>query len=383
MTDDRIHEGDSDQRESATLFTELADAAQDAETKADAEPKMTDPHSTAEPGATVDGAVARALVDSPLGERPASASIEVPALGTVLVTGGGGFIGSHLVRALAACNDVRVLDTFDTGSRSQLPDDVTAIEGDVRDRSLLTEAATDVDVIVHLAAQVSVEDSLSDAPASNETNVAATLDVLELARREGARVVLASSAAIYGDPASVPVHETDPKRPESPYGVDKLAADNYARVYGARFDVPVTALRFFNAYGPGANAGVVKAFTERVLAGDPLLIHGDGEQTRDFVHVDDVVRATLAAATTPHTGRAYNVGTGERISILELAERLIEEANCSVPIEHAPPRSGDLEHSLASIQRARDQLGYEPEVDFDQGLESVLAVAPERSPDAE
>ncbi|AGN02218.1 nucleoside-diphosphate-sugar epimerase [Salinarchaeum sp. Harcht-Bsk1] len=303
--------------------------------------------------------------------------IRVPDLGSVLVTGGGGFIGSHLVDALARHNDVRVLDRFDAGSEAGLPETVTTIEGDVRDRELLSEVVTDVDVIVHLAAQVSVEDSLDDPQRSSETNVAATLDVLELARREDARVVLASSAAIYGDPASIPIHETDPKRPESPYGVDKLAADNYARVYDARFDVPVVVLRYFNVYGADANAGVIRAFMERVDAGESLVIHGDGEQTRDFVHVDDVVRATIAAATTPHTGRAYNVGTGERVSIAELAHRVVDAVDDDLPIEYAPPRDGDVDHSLAAIDRARSWLGFEPRVDLETGIEATLSTAHE------
>ncbi|GAB3679343.1 SDR family oxidoreductase [Salinarchaeum chitinilyticum] len=353
MTDDRTF-ADAD-----VAGRDAGSTDEDGETSTDLTGQRSAPPQTAstEPGA---------------GERSAGGTIEVPRLGTVLVTGGGGFIGSHLVDALVACNDVRVLDTFDTGSRSALPDEVTTIEGDVRNRPLLSEAVTGADVIVHLAAQVSVEASVADPPTSHETNVAATLDVLELARREDARVVLASSAAIYGDPASVPVAENDPKRPQSPYGVDKLAADNYARVYAARFDLPVTVLRFFNVYGPDANAGVVKAFADRVVDGETLRVHGDGEQTRDFVHVDDVVRATLAAATTPHTGLAFNVGTGDRISIVELTELLRERSAETVEVEHAPPRSGDVEHSLASIERARDLLEFEPQVDLAEGLESVL-----------
>jgi UDP-glucose 4-epimerase len=302
-------------------------------------------------------------------------AFDVPALGSVLVTGGGGFIGSHLVDALATRNEVRVLDTFETGSPERLPADVRAIEGDVRDRTRLAEAVADVDVVVHLAAQVSVEDSLSDPPLSHETNVTATIDVLELARREDARVVLASSAAIYGNPASVPIYETDPKRPESPYGVDKLAADSYARVYGARFDVPVVVLRYFNVYGPGANAGVIEAFAERATSGEPLVIHGDGEQTRDFVHVEDVVRATLAATETDDTGRAYNVGTGDRTSIEALADLVADRAPASVAVEHAPPRSGDVDHSLAAIDRARSALDYEPAVGIRGGIDSVLPAA--------
>lgn len=360
----------------------------DEQAAADADSGQPDPPSMGDGGDRVDEPPESGASESAVGAEPSSLSVTdaderrehdagaadaVPELGTVLVTGGAGFIGSHLVDALTAVNDVRVLDTFDTGSRERLPEEVVAIEGDVRDQPLLAEAAADADVIVHLAAQVSVEASLEAPRESSETNVSATLGVLECARQENARVVVASSAAIYGDPASVPVHETDPKRPESPYGVDKLAVDNYARVYGECFDVPVVVLRYFNVYGPGANAGVVQAFAERAAGGEPLRIQGDGEQTRDFVHVDDVVGATLAATEADATGRAYNVGTGERVTIAELAALVREHADGEVPIEHAPPRSGDIEHSAAAIDRLRSDLGYDPQVSLEDGLASTIA----------
>lgn len=308
-------------------------------------------------------------------EPSAGAVTDVPALGDVLVTGGGGFIGSHVVRELAAAdgNDVRVLDSFEhANGPGGLPEDVTTFEGDVRDRSTLAEAVDGADTIVHLAGQVSVERSFERPLASHETNVEATIALLEHARREDARVVFASSAAIYGEPESVPVEETDPKRPESPYGIEKLAADQYVRVYGEQYDLPVVVLRYFNVYGPGATGGVVDTFVRRAIAGDPLILHGDGGQTRDFVHVRDVVRATVEATRTSATGRAYNVGTGERVSIQSLAETVREAVEVDVEVTHGPPRPGDVRHSGAAIDRAQSELGYEPQVGLEEGIESVV-----------
>lgn len=305
-------------------------------------------------------------------QAAATAASDVPELGNVLVTGGGGFIGSHLVTALARRNQVRVIDTFDEGGRNRLPSDVLAVEGDVRDRTLVSEFVRDADVIVHLAGQVSVTQSFERPMESHQTNVEATLQLLELARREDARVVFASSAAIYGEPESVPVHETDPKRPSSPYGVEKLAADQYVRIYGERYDLPVVPLRYFNVYGPGATGGVVDAFVRRAVEGEPLVVQGDGGQTRDFVHVADVVRATMAAAATDQHGQAYNVGSGERITIRDLAETIRSRVDADVEIRHEEPRPGDIRHSGASIERARSGLGYEPHVHLQEGVDTVV-----------
>lgn len=294
---------------------------------------------------------------------------------TVLVTGGAGFIGSHLAARLAGDNDVRVLDDFSTGDRDAVPESATVIETDVRNAADVERAMEGVDVVFHLAALISVEESVADPERSHQVNVDGTLAVLQAARESDARVVLASSAAVYGDPDSLPVTVDEPMTPRSPYGADKVAADTYARAYEASYGVPVVALRYFNAYGPGQRgpySGVVEAFLERAGAGEPLVVHGDGEQTRDFVHVSDVVRANLAAATTEHTGTAYNVGTGESVSVNELADIVTEAFGSDADVSHEPARPGDVRHSRAATDRARTELGFEARVSLRQGIADLV-----------
>ena len=306
---------------------------------------------------------------------------------TVLVTGGAGFIGSHLVEALAPHNEVRVLDDFSTGDRAHLPDDadVTVFEGDVRDPMVLQRAARGVDVIFHHAAMVSVEQSVDAPRRSNRTNLEAGLLVLEQARQEDARVVLASSAAVYGHPDELPVPETASTNPTSPYGVQKLALDQYARLYAELYDLPTVALRYFNVYGPrqrGPYSGVISTFLEQARAGEPITIEGDGEQTRDFVHVDDVVRANLRAATTSNVGEAYNIGTGERTSIRELAETIRDAADSASAIVHRDPRPGDIRHSGADVSKATRDLGFEARIGLESGIRSLVTADPTEPGDA-
>ncbi|QFU84944.1 NAD-dependent epimerase/dehydratase family protein [Natronorubrum aibiense] len=294
---------------------------------------------------------------------------------TVLVTGGAGFIGSHLADALAPHNEVRVLDNFSSGDRSNVPDNVTVVEGDVRDPIALQEAARGVDIIFHHAAVVSVSQSVDAPRASNETNLDASLLVLEQARQEDARVVVASSAAVYGHPSELPVPETAATDPTSPYGVQKLALDQYARLYEELYDLPTVALRYFNAYGPrqqGPYSGVISTFLEQARAGEPITVEGDGEQTRDFVHVSDIVRANLRAATTDAVGNAYNVGTGTRTSINELATIIRDATESSSPIVHRESRQGDIRHSGADISRTKRTLGFDPRISLECGIRSLV-----------
>ena len=299
----------------------------------------------------------------------------MPTGRTVLVTGGAGFVGSRLAEALAAHNDVRVVDDFSTGSRANVPPSVDLFEGDVRDEATVDEAMAGVDVVYHEAGLVSVPESLESPVASSDINVGGTVQVLDAARRNDARVVLASSAAVYGDADVQPITEDAPKDPRSPYGADKLAADNYASVFADAYDLPVVTLRYFNIYGCGQNpeySGVIDAFLSRALEDEPLVVHGDGEQTRDFVHLEDVVRANLAAGTTDHTGVAYNVGSGSSVAIRELAEIVTDLAETDAPIEHGPARPGDIRHSEADIGRASRHLDYEPRIALREGLERIL-----------
>jgi len=291
----------------------------------------------------------------------------------VLVTGGSGFIGGALVDALNAEATVRVLDTTLSGDA---PDDVEVIEGDIRDESVLDEAMDGIDTVFHQAAVVSVEESIDDPVRSHSVNVAGTVRTLEAARRHDARVVLASSAAVYGDPGRVPVSETDPLEPTSPYGLEKLTIDRYARLYHDLYGLETVALRYFNVYGPGQSggdyAGVIEAFLEQAREGEPLRVHGDGKQTRDFVHIDDVVEANRLAAETDAVGTAYNIGTGRSVTVERLAEQIRDAVDSRSPIVHTDPRAGDIRHSRADISRARERLGFRPTVDLDQGIETLV-----------
>ncbi|KAA9405127.1 NAD-dependent epimerase/dehydratase family protein [Haloarcula hispanica] len=295
----------------------------------------------------------------------------------VLVTGGGGFVGSHLTSALAVDNHVQVLDNFSTGRRANLPEDVTVIEGDIRDTGTVSKAMDDVDIVFHEAAMVSVPESIEQPVDCHELNGSATVTVLDCARRQDARVVLASSAAVYGNPDTVPIREAEPADPRTPYGIEKHLGEQYAQFYTERYGLPTVPLRYFNVYGPrgldGEYAGVIGTFIRQAQAGNPLTIEGDGEQTRDFVHVDDVVRANLLAATTDAIGRPFNVGTGRSISINELAETVRDVVGTDVGIKHVPERTDDIKESEADLSDARTLLGYEPTVSLEKGLESTLS----------
>lgn len=293
----------------------------------------------------------------------------------VLVTGGAGFIGSHLTDALVSDHEVTVLDDFSSGRRENLHPDARVIEGDVRDERRLREATEDTDVIFHQAASVSVDRSIEEPESSHAINVDAPLSLLEAARRTDARCVLASSAAIYGQPETIPIPESAPHRPESPYGIEKLSIDQYARVYNDLYDLPTVALRYFNVYGPrqtaGDYSGVISVFLDQALENEPITVHGDGSQTRDFVHVSDVVQANLLAMETDSVGEAYNVGTGETTTIEDLAYTIRDVTGSSSEIVHTDGRAGDIDHSCADIGKAREQLGYEPTTALDDGLRTL------------
>jgi len=295
---------------------------------------------------------------------------------TVLVTGGAGFIGSHLVDSLVPNNEVRVLDNFSTGSHENLNSEAEVIETDLRNEKATENALQDVDLVFHQAAQVSVTRSIEQPQESFSNNLAATLNILEQARTNDFRVVLASSCAIYGDPEETPVPESHPKDPQSPYGLEKLTVDRYARLYHDLYDVETVALRYFNVYGPrqsgGDYSGVISIFKRQAENDEPLTVEGDGEQTRDFVHVDDVVRANLLAAETDRVGEAYNVGTGSTVTIRELAEQIRAVSGSDSDICHVDGRDGDIERSQADIGRIRSRMRFESKISLTEGLQSLF-----------
>jgi UDP-glucose 4-epimerase len=296
---------------------------------------------------------------------------------SVLVTGGAGFIGSHIASALVDDCEVTVYDNFSTGRYENVPDAASVVERDVRNADALSTAVEEADVVFHEAARVSVQQSVERPTETKQVNLDAFVDLLEAARGTETRVVFASSAAIYGHPEYTPVDETHPKDPTSPYGLEKLSADQYARLYHDLYDVQTVALRYFNVYGPrqtaGDYSGVISIFSEQARDGRPLTVDGDGRQTRDFVHVDDVVRANLLAATTEAAvGKAFNVGTGEQISINGLAETIRDVTDSESTITHTSARPGDIQNSVADTSRAAEVLGFRPEYDLRTGLESFL-----------
>jgi len=300
---------------------------------------------------------------------------------SVVVTGGAGFIGSRLARTLAAVCEVTVVDDCSNGDPAAVPESATLIRGDVRDVEPVQRACAEADVVFHQAAMSDVTRSVRAPGECHTRNASGAMTVLDAARRTDARVVFASSAAVYGPPERLPVREGHPKRPTSPYGVSKLAGDQYARVFAERYGLPTVALRYFNVYGdrPGGGSDVVTQFLERARRGDPLVVHGDGSQTRDFVHVDDVVQANLRAAVTDATGRAYNVATGEATAVRDLAALVRAATDTESGVTARPTRSADIERSRGAVARARNQLGFEAAVGLREG---IAALADGESPTA-
>jgi UDP-glucose 4-epimerase len=297
-----------------------------------------------------------------------------------LVTGGAGFIGSHLVRALLERGDqVRVLDNLSTGRRENLTDlDITLIEGDIRDLNTVRQAVSGINQIYHLAALISVQASLEDPLDCYAVNLNGSLNVLWAAHQVGAsRVVLASSAAVYGD-IDKRVDESVKTYPLSPYASSKLAMEQAAQLFATTSSLPTVSLRCFNVYGPHQSpdspyAAVIPIFIHEMLEGRPPIIHGDGAQTRDFVFVEDVVQALLLAAETGEAvGDAFNIGGGAAITILDLAHTLQQLIPDSLDPIYAPIRLGDIRFSEADITRAKSALGFRPTIDLKEGLQFTV-----------
>jgi UDP-glucose 4-epimerase len=299
-----------------------------------------------------------------------------------LVTGGAGFIGSHLVEALVARGErVRVLDNFSTGKRANLAavaSEIEVIGGDIRDPAAVRAAMEGVERVFHQAALVSVPRSVEDPAANHSINVDGTFNLLEAAR--GAHVsafIYASSAAVYGDLPGLPKTEDMPLAPASPYGLAKRIGEEYVDLYARLYGVPGVCLRYFNVYGPRQDprspySGVISIFIERLLEGNAPTIYGDGEQTRDFIYVADVVHANLLAADAAGAGGIYNVCTGEATSVSALWREIQAIAGVYVKPRFAPARPGDVRHSVASYERARVALGFTPEVRLNEGLRRTL-----------
>jgi nucleoside-diphosphate-sugar epimerase len=301
-----------------------------------------------------------------------------------LVTGGGGFIGSHLVRALVQRGEpVRVVDNGFSGSRKRVADvlrDIEWVDGDVRDRSTMLRACRGVEVVLHQAAIPSVAQSVEDPELTNAVNLGGTLTTLLAARDAGVRrVVLASSSAVYGNRPGIPRVETQPTEALSPYAAQKLAAETYCQVWYSLYGVETVALRYFNVFGPGQDpkseyAAAIPRFIQAMLAGETLTIYGDGEQKRDFIYVSNIVDINLRAAVAPEAaGQIINAGSGHGVTINQLLETLGHIAGRPIQLVHAAARPGEVRESVADISRMREALAYAPAVSLADGLALTLS----------
>ena len=301
-----------------------------------------------------------------------------------LVTGGAGFIGSHIVEALLARGDyVRVVDDLSSGKEENLSDVVDKIElitGDICDQAVLKSSLADIDLIFHQAAFVSVPMSIENPQLCFDVNVNGTIQLLSAAREAGVkRVVIASSAAVYGDNQDFPLKEDTGLHPKSPYATAKLVGELYTSLYSDVLGLEVVALRYFNVYGPRQNpdsdyAAVIPIFIKAILNHQQPVIHGDGHQTRDFIHVEDVVTANLLAAEAPHApGQVINICSGKETSILDLFNKLVEINEMDLQPIFAGERPGDIYRSIGDPRKARGLLGFEQRIDLVQGLKITAA----------
>jgi UDP-glucose 4-epimerase len=297
----------------------------------------------------------------------------------VLVTGGAGFIGSNVVRALLARgDDVRVLDNFSTGSRANLAGlegDVELVEGELRSYERVHTAVRGVEVVLHQGALPSVPRSVQDPLTTTAVNVEGTLNVLLAARDEGVRrIVNASSSSVYGNSGSLPRTESQPPDPISPYAVAKLAAERFCTSFSRVYGMESVSLRYFNVFGPRQDptsqyAAVVPRFIRAVADGEPVTVYGDGEQSRDFTYVDNVVAANLLAADASSVaGEIVNVATGSSTTVNELAETIGRLVGKPVEKTHEPERKGDVRASWADVAEARRLFGYDPQISLEEGL---------------
>jgi UDP-glucose 4-epimerase len=300
-----------------------------------------------------------------------------------LVTGGAGFIGSHIVEALLNRGDsVRVLDNFSSGRRENLKDlksDLEVLDGDLRDADLVKASVKNIDLVFHLAALVSVPQSMTDPGTCFAINVGGTVALMDAARLAGVRrMVISSSTAVYGDTDVFPTTEETSLRPLSPYALSKQVNELYASLYTHTLGLPVTALRYFNVYGPRQRpdsdyAAAIPIFLSHLVAGQPIVIFGDGRQSRDFIFIKDVVRANLMAAESNTGGQVFNICSGLETNLLDLLEELSTISPHQPEVRFEPPRSGDIYRSVGSPDRAAAEFGFRAQTSLADGLAQTIA----------
>jgi len=297
----------------------------------------------------------------------------------ILVTGGAGFIGSHVVEHFQdSAEEIRVLDNLSTGYKHNLDGlQHTFIEGTITDRELVKQAVQDVDYIFHMAALVSVAESMSKVSECVDINVNGLLNVAEEAAEAGVtKLVFASSAANYGDNPTVPKVESMSPEPKSPYAITKLDGEYYLEMFRNLGKLESASIRFFNVFGPrqdpkGAYAAAVPTFIEKALKGEDIKVFGDGEQTRDFIYVKDIVGALVFAATTKGVNGTFNAGYGRQLTINDLANNILKKANTSAKLIYGPKRAGDVKHSRASSDKLRN-AGWKPQFSLEEGLKETF-----------
>lgn len=301
-----------------------------------------------------------------------------------LVTGGGGFIGSNLVEALLQKGEyVRVLDNFSTGRRSNLTpflNDIDLVEGDIRSHHIVAKAVREVDYVLHQAALPSVPRSINDPLTSNEVNVTGTLNLLQASvEARVKRFVFASSSSVYGDTPVSPKDESLTPNPKSPYAVSKLTGEHYCRVFHSLYGLETVCLRYFNVFGPRQDptsqySAVIPKFITALKSGVPPTVYGDGEHSRDFTYVANNVAANLLACEAPNVGgKVFNIACGENFTLNTLLGHLNNLLQVRIQPRYENPRAGDIKMSLAAIDRAKDELRYEPSISFEEGLRRLVA----------
>lgn len=299
----------------------------------------------------------------------------------ILITGGAGFIGSHLVDKLVDSHELTVLDNLSTGKLENLQshlerEEIIFIRGDITSTETVRRAVKDIDVIIHLAALTSVPESIRKPLTYNKVNATATLKLVRQAVKSKVKqIIFSSSAAVYGNPIHLPIKESHPLKPLSPYAASKIAAENYLKTYSSLHGIKTTILRIFNAYGPRQTlnqySGVITIFINNALKGKPLKIFGDGNQVRDFIYIEDVVEAFKLALEANRTA-TYNIATGKPTKIITLAKTVKQLTQAKSKIIYTKPRKGDIRYSYADITKAKNQLGFQPKTTLKEGLRKTI-----------
>ena len=298
----------------------------------------------------------------------------------VLVTGGAGFIGSNLVKKLLSeNNDVIVIDDLSSGFKSNIIENkgIRFINGDIRNRKVIDDAINGVEVVFHLAASVGNKRSIDFPIIDSEINILGTLNILEASVKEGVRkIVTSSSAGIFGELKTIPIKENHQIEPDSPYGCSKLCQEKLCLSYSKLYDIEAICLRYFNVYGPNqrfdAYGNVIPIFVYKMLHNEPITIFGDGLQTRDFIHVDDVVQANINSASSYGVSEAFNIASGTRITINDLVKLITKNYKKNIIINYDKKRPGDVMHSLADISFARNKINFKPIISLEEGIEEYV-----------